>query len=153
MKGPVKLKDPFDRALRMTVTLNPATLAAAESARRTNAALRGRPDFPEGWPEPRAQYWVTVALEGDWAERFHAVEPPVPHLTVWRFMPEGGEPFEATATFAAFSNASGVPTFTHRHPPGDGWEFVGPTTDHSTLWRRPFKAERFARAAQGASHE
>ena len=109
-------------------------VAMAEFNAAREAARGSTPAFPAEWGDPVSQHWITVC---DDRETVHVAEPDGPHLTVWRF-----EGFEATATFDIPSTGSdlmdGFTTEWDAVPPrGRRWVQVGPTTNRSTLWRRP----------------
>lgn len=141
--------DPFGPALAQRERLTAKKLAIVDQLRRNNAKERDAPAFPAEWPPPVAKYWVRVF--SDDVERLYPIEPTMPHLTIWRFAPEGAAAFEVTAIFGRFCDVA-VPTFVHSQPPGEDWEWVGPTTDHSMLWCRSYSPGRAARLLAAAEN-
>jgi hypothetical protein len=130
----------FERLARRRRLPTPVEVAAADAARRRSAALQGAPSFPPEWGRPVEQYWTRTTAAG---EQLCRARPDRPHLTVWRFKSAGGV-FEATALFDRWSpsaHALGLGRLEPARPPSPSWEFVGPTTDASTLFRRPFRAD------------
>lgn len=100
--------------------------------RRADARFTN-PEFKPEWGEHIAQFWIKSS---DGREKVFAIEPPMPHLTVWRWAE-----FDVTATFDGWRLspdgrgwwkvewAPNTPCF------GD-WEWASQSTLHSTLWKR-----------------
>ena len=121
----------FDKARRENAMM-------ADQRRRAIAQMQDT-QFPHGWGEPLAKYWIVPGADGG---QCATPIPPISgkSLTVWRWTG-----FEATATFDLWqldidSAAGGWGLRFRKNPPPMGdWQDAGPTDNHSTLWRRALK--------------